>query len=304
MGRSFVREQRYQCAGEYMVVRLCRVTDEEHRGRRRKKERESTPRQKSKNAEAARQHRLRVALANFSRAGYYVTLTYEDPFLPPDSAAARRDLRNWMRRVIAAARRELGLARGAVRYMGITAAGSKTGRLHHHVMVQCDGLSMRQAAAFRTLLEDKWSSGRGEQAQPMGWANADRLQMQHGLEDLISYFCSARRHPKRWWYQSRNLEMPVALRPNDSRWSQKELHTACGECAQDAYYWGQKYPGWDYVGSSVIKRDPLAEGWAERDLAERGCYVILHRRCGMLRNPAHEFCAAGKTRAPERGGGQ
>lgn len=266
--RAIYREQRYGCGEDYLFVRLCQVTAEEHQTRRRKKYRESSQRQKAKNREARRQHLNRVALTNFTKNGFNVTLTYDQN--PESEEEARRDLRNWMRRVMDAGKK-LGADRKSIVYLGVTACGEKKGRWHHHVMVECRGLDRAQRARFREILEDKWT---------LGTVNADRLNLDNGLEDLVSYYC---RHKNGRWYRSRHLEMPVVHRPNDSRWSGKELRKACTDCAEEGYWWECKYPGYQFIRCGVSQKEPLAAGWEDRDLAERGCYVILRRRKGYAK---------------------
>ena len=104
MSRQRNREQKYRCA-DYLFVKLYPVTEQEHQTRRRKKEKESSPRQQARNREAARQHRLRLAMTNFTAEGFNVTLTYDEAFVPEEPEQARRELRLWMRRVTDAARK-------------------------------------------------------------------------------------------------------------------------------------------------------------------------------------------------------
>lgn len=163
MKRTYTREKRTLCGKEYMEVDLFAITPEEHAAKRRKKGRPSTERQRRRNAEHARRYRVQKANGNFTVMGFNVTLTYEDGYLPEDWEQAKRDLRNWMRRVILAACRAFGVQKADIRFMGLTACGKKAGRFHHHILVECAGLTMRQNAQFRQILEDKWA-----QRQPDG----------------------------------------------------------------------------------------------------------------------------------------
>lgn len=277
MRRTYTREKRTLCGKEYMEVDLYAITPEEHAAKRRKKGRPSTERQRRRNAEHARRYRVQKANGNFTVMGFNVTLTYEDGYLPEDWEQAKRDLRNWMRRVILAACRAFGVQKADIRFMGLTACGKKAGRFHHHILVECAGLTMRQNAQFRQILEDKWAQRQPDGSyEPMGTANADRLNLQNRLDDLITYFC---RHSAMCWYESRNLIQPEEQVPNDTRWSRKQLHTACTECRDSAYWWEQKYPGWKFVRCVVpepeMRPEEPKEGWNADDLR---CYVVMVRK--------------------------
>ena len=135
---------------------------------------------------------------------------------------------------------------------------------------------MRLNAQFRQMLEDKWALRQPDGSyEPMGTANADRLNLQNRLDDLITYFC---KHSALCWYESRNLIQPEEQVPNDTRWSRKQLHTACTECRDSAYWWEQKYPGWKFVRCVVPEPEGPAEpkdGWNADDLR---CYVVMVRK--------------------------
>lgn len=129
MKRTYTREKRTLCGKEYMEVDLFAITPEEHAAKRRKKGRPSTERQRRRNAEHARRYRVQKANGNFTVMGFNVTLTYEDGYLPEDWEQAKRDLRNWMRRVILAACRAFGVQKADIRFMGLTALREKGGEV-------------------------------------------------------------------------------------------------------------------------------------------------------------------------------
>ena len=153
MKRTYTREKRTLCGKEYMEVDLYAITPEEHAAKRRKKGRPSTERQRRRNEEHARRYRVQKANGNFTVLGFNVTLTYEDGYLPEEWEQAKKDLRNWMRRVVLAACKAFGVKKADIRFMGLTACGRKAGRFHHHILVECTGLTMRQNAQFRQMLE-------------------------------------------------------------------------------------------------------------------------------------------------------
>ena len=190
---------------------------------------------------------------------------------------AQRDLRNYIRRVKAAIAKLYGPG-AELRVMGLTGCGRKSGRYHHHLLMECPGLTMRQNADFRQLLEDKWAMRWPDgSVESLGTANADRLNLQNRLDDLITYF---EKHGQMRWYETKNLTLPVERAPNDTRWSLKQLRKACTECKDNAYWWEQRYPGWKFVRCVVPEPDAPGdekEGW---DADELRCYVVMVKREG------------------------
>ena len=188
MKKSYTREKRTLCGEEYMEVDLYPITPEEHAARRGKKTKPSSERQKKRNARRSHRWKVQKANANFTIMGFYLTLTYIDTFLPESMEQAQRDLRNYIRRVKAAVEKLYGLS-AEVRVMAVTGCGRKTQRYHHHLLIECPGLTMRQNADFRQLLEDKWAVRWPDgNVESLGTANADRLNLQNRLDDLITYF--------------------------------------------------------------------------------------------------------------------
>ena len=206
MKKSYTREKRTLCGEGYMEVDLYPITPEEHAAKRRKKARPSSERQKKRNAQHSHRLRVQKANANFTVLGFYLTLTYIEAFLPESMEQAQRDLRNYIRRVKAAIAKLYGPGT-ELRVMGLTGCGRKSGRYHHHLLVECKGLTMRQNAEFRQLLEDKWAVRWPDgSVESLGTANADRLNLQNRLDDLITYF---EKHGQMRWYETRNLQLPV-----------------------------------------------------------------------------------------------
>ena len=94
---NYIREKKILCGDEYMAVGVYSITPTEH-STRRKKSKESTEGQKAKNKMASLRNRQRVALANFDKRGFFLTGTYDDPYLPEDMEECLRDVRNYRRR--------------------------------------------------------------------------------------------------------------------------------------------------------------------------------------------------------------
>ena len=118
----------------------------------------------------------------------------------------------------------------------------------------------------------RWPDG---SVESLGTANADRLNLQNRLDDLITYF---EKHGQMRWYETRNLTLPVEHTPNDTRWSRKQLRKGCTDCKDNAYWWEQRYPGWKFVRCVVPEPEAPGdekEGW---DADELRCYVVMVKR--------------------------
>lgn len=286
MRKNYIREKRTLCGAEYMAVAIYPITPIEHRARR-KKEKTSSERQKAANKMASMRRRQRKALANFSDEGFFVTGTYSDDYLPDDFAACERDVRNYKRRIIQATTKRFGIGGENIRLMFAAVQKGDGGRMHMHGFAECVGLSKQQRREWREMLEDLWRrriDGTRE-FEPLGTLNADRIDMRKilgkdGTGGTVSYFYA---HKKRTWIETRNLIQPKEQTPNDTAWSRRQLRIAAHDMANDAYWWGQRYPGWRLEKCMVYEPAEMHEtkpgtdrhdGW---ELTEPQCYVILHR---------------------------
>ena len=96
----------------------------------------STIRQVERNERESALSLARFLNCNYRGGDLFLTLKYADGRLPPDRAAARRDLRNFIRRLARAYRKATGRT---LIWAAVTAdRSSKTGeevRLHHHVVL-------------------------------------------------------------------------------------------------------------------------------------------------------------------------
>lgn len=284
----YIREKKILCGDEYMAVGIFPITPAEHRGRR-KKQKESSEGQKCRNKMASMRHRQRVVITNFTKNGFFLTGTYEDLYLPEDIEACRRDVRNYLRRVIAATCKRFGVRRDAIRLMLVAVRKGENGRLHMHGFAECKGLDAKDRREWREMLEDLWRRripGTNEY-EPLGTINVDRIDMgkllgKDGTNGTLGYFYA---HKERIWVETATLRRPEVQMPNDTRWSRKQLRTACGEMANDAYWWGQRFPGWELQKCTVLEPGALndapgaepKDGWEQ---LEPQCYVILRRISG------------------------
>jgi hypothetical protein len=294
MKSIWTREKRTKCGPDYMEVDLYAITLGEHLRTRGRKCRASSEGQRQRNKAHARRFRLQKANANFSARGYYWTGTYDDAYLPDSMEQAKRDFRNFVRRVEDAAARVFGLPRSAIRVYGIVAGpwadpkghGGKGNRYHNHALIEAVGLTPEQNMRFRQVLNGAWTTGRGKAREELGTPRALELRMTGRLAGLMQYLEDHEYKGELYWYQSRNLVLPKPQRPNDSRWSTRALTEACRECETDAYFWEQKYPGWRFVRMVVVEsgaqQEPRQQG--EKRTFEPSdfphCYVAMERRKG------------------------
>lgn len=198
-------------------------------------------------------------------------------------------MRNYLRRVIAATCKRFGVRRDAIRLMLVAVRKGENGRLHMHGFAECKGLDAKDRREWREMLEDLWRRripGTNEY-EPLGTINVDRIDMgkllgKDGTNGTLGYFYA---HKERIWVEMATLRRPEVQLPNDTRWSRKQLRTACGEMANDAYWWGQRFPGWELQKCAVLEPGALndapgaepKDGWEQ---LEPQCYVILRRISG------------------------
>lgn len=286
-GGQWIREKKTDCGGEWRTVELFAVGEQEHKQARRKKCRESSPRQKNKNKMESLRRKLRKVLANFDQHGFFVTATYEPEFLPADLDECRRDAVNYRARITRAACKRFGVGKEAVKIMLFAVQNGDHGKLHIHGFVQVDGLDQGQRRELRELLEDLWRRripGTGEY-ESMGGINVDRLDMRQLLAQsqqskygTIGYIYG---HKHRKCVESRSLALPELLPDADSRWSRKQLRKGCRECAQDPYWWEQKYPGWAVEKILIFDPGELHESSGapgEWEQTEPQAFLVMRRR--------------------------
>ena len=139
---------------------------------------------------------IRLVNTNFSKDDLFMTLSYEDKYLPTFKQA-KRDITNYIRR-IKRYRDKKGLPK--LKYVYVIEwvdeeeqHKSKKVRVHHHIIM---------SKMDRDVAEDKWGLGR---------VQAKRLQPdQFGLEGIARYMLKQNK-PKgdRRWTPSRNLKKPT-----------------------------------------------------------------------------------------------
>lgn len=240
------------------------------KGRRGKKIRETSPKQKNLNDKRAKRYFVKLALANFGdqKGGNIVIhLTYAPEFLPKTEEEAQKIVATYLRRV-AYLRKVRGLP--PLRYMQVPHIGQKRGgthRFHHHVIMN-GGLS-------RDELESLWWVKKGTKDRPAvmyGWANADRIQPnKRGITDLAKYIIKGSAG-KKHWTQSKNLDKPYHNGPNDQKYTRRQLERVAKlpeDSEEYRRFWERQYRGWELVDSQ--RQFEEQAGWY--------FYLTMRRKC-------------------------
>lgn len=110
------------------------------------------------NNHKSEKHFVRIVNTNFTSAAYYITLTYDNEHLPSSYTEAVKNLDNYIRR--------LRYSNPYAKIVAVTGHGSRSGRLHHHLIVsgvsECDILSkwtFGEIAKVEHLRKDNYYNG-------------------------------------------------------------------------------------------------------------------------------------------------
>ena len=255
MGRRcrFVREQRHVCGDNYMEIDLYPISEREKGASLSAKRRQASSRiQQNLNARNARRYFIQLLNANFTESDIHWMGTYDDAHLPDSIEQADHDLELFLRRVRSQSRKR-GLP--APRFIAVTewreeGDGLPAVRVHHHVVLSC-GLS-------RDELERLWY--RGKDKERLGITNADRLQFDRESLERLANYLTKYTNRKRRWRQSRGLEKPQRPRPNDGKYTRRQLERLVTSGAVfDSEFWRRKYQGWEINDITPIQNDVTKE---------------------------------------------
>ena len=249
----FVREQRHVCGDNYMEIDLYPISEREKGASLSAKRRQTSSRiQQNLNARNARRYFIQLLNANFTESDIHWTGTYDDAHLPDSIEQADHDLELFLRRVRSQSRKR-GLP--APRFIAVTewreeGDGLPAVRVHHHVVLSC-GLS-------RDELERLWY--RGKDKERLGITNADRLQFDRESLERLANYLTKYTNRKRRWRQSRGLEKPQRPRPNDGKYTRRQLERLVTSGAVfDSEFWRRKYQGWEINDITPIQNDVTKE---------------------------------------------
>ena len=187
--------------------------------------------QKKLNEKNAKKKFIRKINANFSSEDLSVTLTYRDE--APDEQQARKDIRNYIRR-IREWRRKHGMSE--LKYAYVMEYGGKDGRrkrVHHHIIM---------SGIDRDTAEKLWGKG---------YANAHRLQPDdYGMEALARYMLKEPKGGKRW-AASKNLVDPK-ITESDTKISKRKVERMAQDFEEvPARIFGKLFPGYTFDACQV-----------------------------------------------------
>ena len=243
-GKTFNREQVYVC-GEYMDADIYPVFQKP--GARRKRCKPTSEIQAKLNQRNAEKKLTRLVHNNFTENDIALHLTYRNGEEPENEADALRVLGNFIKRL----KRRYKKAGKELKYISCTEYGKKTGRVHHHLIIN--------GGYDRDEIEKLW--GRG-------YANSKRLQFEEdGVKGLARYIAKDKHFFKRW-NQSRNLDIPEAAQ-HDGQLNMDDIAEIKEAIdSKNAYqYFEERYPDFELVEAVYTKNN-----------INRGIYIHFEMR--------------------------
>lgn len=274
-----ISREKITVAGEYKDVEFFPIySPSRRRLPRREKVRESSAAQKELNRKNAERRFFYLTAENFTRKDRHVTLEYVSSG-GITVEQCERDVENFIRRV-RYVYQNLGVK---LKYLAVVEIGTQRGRIHHHIIMS--GLNAEQICA--ALPQDKYPEMYKDGEKPTfedfmyitwgkGFANADRLRFDDGLEGLTKYLSKAPKGRRRYKF-SRNLTRFYRnAEIYDNSASKKSLQQIILN-EQNAEFFKNKYPGFELVKCEVRKNEYI-----------KGSYIFIRLRRTDLNSP----CAA------------
>lgn len=237
--RMKYREQRFEC-GEYLELNIFPVFEGPRSTRRQKRRKPTTAVQEKLNQVNREREVNRVICANFTDDDCYVTLTYKQE--PADLAENERCFRSFLGKINRKRKRQ-GL--GPVKYVKAVEVGSRSGRIHMHLVISGKGLVTKDFA----------------EAWRRGYVRCNPLQFNvEGCVGLSRYFTKEKEKgkpkqgsPRHSWSCSRNCVRPKA-RNNDQKYAKRAVADAVKDDSVKQLL-DAKYPGYDLVDYGQFYRD-------------------------------------------------
>ena len=233
-------------AGKTVVIRNHYTSRYHKRGLERSENTNLTTKAQEKANERKDIHELTIRMnANFTEDDYHIILTYQKSDRPPTPDEAKRDRRNFLRRM-KEAYKENGLE---LKYIALTGYGVR-GAPHHHIVIS-GNLSPAKMARI-------WNQGR---------LHSTPMEDSGEYSKLAAYFASHRKNWKahdgkgRMWTCSRNL-----IRPESKKWVVRADRYNKTPRPRKGFYVkketvheGITSEGWPYL-NYVLVSDPRAPG--------------------------------------------
>lgn len=233
------REQKY-IYGNYMEVNMYPVYACPRSSSRKKKRKPTSKVQERLNQINAERALARLIPANFTDKDYKFELTYAPQNNPADLERAKKDFANFVKRVNRA-RVKRGFPR--MKYIYSIEQGSKSGRIHFHV-IMTGGLTINDIASI-------WGKGYVDKVLPL-------MFDQTGCAGIAKYFCKQKisdhnngKHAKRY-VASTNCIKPQPQN-NDYRLTKRAVQSMAYNCDNPAlfenmyqdYYYADCRPFWN-----------------------------------------------------------
>ncbi len=179
--------------GKYATLQIYPEYARFHRGHRKSKYKPTSDAQRELNRQNRFWKLVHLCNENFiDGKDLKLELTYSDDNLPADLESAKREFKNFMRRVNRA-RRKKGL--DPAKCVSVIERGKKSGRFHHHLIIS-GGLTWEE-------IDDIWGKG---------YTRATKLRFDRdtGLQALITYMLKNPVHEpgKAVYYVTRNMTPP------------------------------------------------------------------------------------------------
>ena len=231
--RKYYREVMYKC-GDYLESNIYPVFSTPKPGKRQKKAKPTTEVQKKLNGHNAARKLTRLANTNFTRKDIRFDLTYSPENEPSSPEDAQRLLQNFLRRV-KYFRQKNNIP--DLKYIAVTEVGTKSGRLHHHIIMNGE--------VSITDLAEIWG---------LGYTTAKPLQFDNfGIQDLAAYLVKFPILNKRW-NASKNLIQPDMSERNGKLSARKVRELFC--MGNDAGREFEKlYPDFHFAGVKPFFND-------------------------------------------------
>ncbi|MBQ7504496.1 MAG: hypothetical protein IJT79_04190 [Ruminococcus sp.] len=175
------------------------------KGNRRKKHKPTSNAQKIYNERKRGKEVTQLINHNFKENDIFTTLTYDNAHLPRDERAAKKQAANFIRRV-----RRFCIKNNLpeLKYIICTERTERTGRLHHHIIINGSGLLFES-------INKLWGKGNINDIKPL------HFDEQNGVEGLAHYFLKQPLNGNAYTC-SRNLKQPER-ETHTGRLTRKEL---------------------------------------------------------------------------------
>ena len=243
--RCKYKEIRTEC-GDYLDVDIFPIMQAKAKTSGRAKRFKPTSATMARYNQRCRELRLeRLVLTNFRHDGLFFTPTYRQECYPSSDEEGKKNVRNFLRR-LKSFRKKKGLPE--LKYVVKTERGSRSGRLHHHMILNCADMTIAD-------LESIWG---------LGYSYSSMLIFDRdGCPGLCKYFCKGKKAAieedqtdlgldvGNSWSRSRNLVEPK-VRKNENRISKKTARELCqlGEDAKALYE--RIYPGYSFSSARIL----------------------------------------------------